>query len=490
MVNYGWLGEFVNRCFFTFMKLIDLPFFGGQNFDLLEYRWLHNVETYTLSIYFVYECIGGNDMESVMEERIHVNGYDLHLIRNQKFKTNSMVAKFKAPLQRETITNRALLPYILRQGSKSYPDRLTLQKKLDDLYGAVLSIDGSKKGNNHILSFRLDVSNGKYISNESSILAEAVKLFRDVIFDPNVKEGRFDEHVFNREKNTLQQKIQSIYDDKLRYANMRLIDEMCEHEAYRFHVHGYEEDLDKMTAESVYQYYQSMLAEDQLDIYVLGNFEKEPVKKLFTTMIKRQANHRSTTHSQLTSPERIQPRKPKEVIEKQAVQQAKLHIGYRTHCTFKDDDYFALQVMNGLLGGFPSSKLFMNVREKHSLAYYAASRIESHKGLMFIFSGIAPADYERAKQIISIQVQAIQTGEFTNSQLDETKQQLINQFLETMDHPQGMIELLYQQVIADKRLTPNELIDNINLVSREDVIQVSQKLTEDTTYLLTNGGSN
>src|SRR5699024_3351982 len=165
---------------------------------------------------------------------------------------------------------------------------------------------------------------------------------------------------------------------------------------------------------------QSLLAEDQLDIYVLGNFEKEPVKKLFTTMIKRQANHRSTTHSQMTSPERIQPSKPKEVIEKQANQQAKLHIGYRAHCTFKDDDYFSLQVMTVLISGFTSSNRFMNVLEKHSLAYYAASRIESHKGLMFIFSGIAPADYEPAKQIISIQVQAIQTGEITNSQLDMT----------------------------------------------------------------------
>src|SRR5699024_1037902 len=157
-----------------------------------------------------------------------------------------MVAKFKAPLQRETITNRALLPYILRQGSKSYPDRLTLQKKLDDLYGAVLSIDGSKKGNNHILSSRLDVTNGKYISNEPSILAEAVTRVRDVICDPKVKAARFDEHVFNDEKNPLHQQVQSIYDHILRYANMRLIDEMCEHDAYRLHVHRYEEDLDKL----------------------------------------------------------------------------------------------------------------------------------------------------------------------------------------------------------------------------------------------------
>ncbi|HEX6593577.1 MAG TPA: pitrilysin family protein [Bacillota bacterium] len=430
-------------------------------------------------------------MELVMEDVISVNGYHLHLIQTKKFKTLSIVAKFKAPLQRETITKRALLPYLLQQGPKNYPNQLAFQTKLDDLYGAVFSIDGSKKGNNHIISFRLDVANQKYISNESSILAEAVKLFRDVIFNPNVRDHQFDETIFNREIETLRKKITSIYDDKLRYANMRLIDEMCEGESYQIHVHGYEGDLETMTAEDVYEYYQSMLHNDQLDIYVVGDFDKAPIKNLFTSMIKRKENHVTFKEdNQVSEQEKIRSKRPKEVIEKQAVQQAKLHIGYRTDCTFKDDDYSALQVMNGILGGFPSSKLFINVREKNSLAYYAASRIESHKGLVLIFSGIDPADYKRAKEIISLQVQAIKNGEFTDVELTETKQLLLNQFLETMDHPQGIIELLYQQVIAQKQLTPKELLEHINDVTTDDVIRVSQKLTEDTTYLLMNEKEN
>lgn len=49
---------------------------------------------------------------------------------------------------------------------------------------------------------------------------------------------------------------------------------------------------------------------------------------------------------------------------KQELKQSKLHIGYRTFITYKDEDYFALQLFNGLFGGFSHSKLFVNVREK------------------------------------------------------------------------------------------------------------------------------
>jgi len=173
------------------------------------------------------------------------------------------------------------------------------------------------------------------------------------------------------------------------------------------------------------------------------------------------------------------------IIEEQDIQQAKLHFGYRTNITFKDNDYPALQVFNGIFGGFPSSKLFINVREKNSLAYYAASRLESHKGLLLVFSGIAANDYEKAREIIELQMTAMRNGEFTEDELSETKDLIINQLLETLDHPQGIVELLYQQVIGDKVISPEELIEKIASVTVKDVIQVASNIQEDTIYLLT-----
>src|SRR5690625_2502491 len=179
------------------------------------------------------------------------------------------------------------------------------------------------------------------------------------------------------------------------------------------------------------------------------------------------------------------PSPANEVIERQNIQQAKLHLGYRTNCVYKDNDYPALQVFNGIFGGFPSSKLFLNVREKHSLAYYAASRIESHKGLMFVFSGIAPDQYELAKEIIEDQMKQMIQGDFTEEHLNETKEMTINQLKETMDHPQGIIELNYQRVIAKSEVTPELLIDKIRTVTKEEVISVAKKINQEIVYLLT-----
>ncbi len=173
------------------------------------------------------------------------------------------------------------------------------------------------------------------------------------------------------------------------------------------------------------------------------------------------------------------------IIEEDDIKQAKLHFGYRTNITYDDPEYAALHVFNGLFGGFPSSKLFMNVREKHSLAYYAASRIESHKGLMFVFSGIGPDQYEKAKEIILEQMEQMRNGQFTDNELAETKEMTINQLRETLDNPQGMIELHYQSVLARSSLSPNQLLENVKQVTIDQVIDVANRIKLDMVYLLT-----
>ncbi|WP_188454329.1 EF-P 5-aminopentanol modification-associated protein YfmF [Virgibacillus oceani] len=426
-------------------------------------------------------------MNKVTEEVLNSNGINIHIVPSKKYKTINIVAKLKASLQRETITKRALLPYILQQGTKSYPSSTELQVKLDELYGAVLSISGAKKGNNHIITIRLEVANHKFIADQSPLFEEALELLNEIIFQPNTKNGAFAESVVGREKETLKQKISAIQDDKMSYANMRLIDEMCEGEAYSLHVHGYEEDLSSITPNNLFTYYQTLINEDQLDLYVLGDFESETMKQKIINHLRRDEASVSSIQEDNLSKKQDEP---KVIMEKQSIQQAKLHLGYRTNCTYQDDGYFALQVFNGIFGGFPSSKLFINVREKNSLAYYAASRIESHKGLLLVFSGIAPKDYEKAKEIIELQMASMKNGEFTEDTMNETKELIVNQLLDTMDHPQGLIELLYQQVVGNKKLSPEQLIMNIKQVTKEDVIAIADKIDQDTVYLLTNDGGN
>lgn len=419
----------------------------------------------------------------------NINGYSLHVIPTKKFKTIHLVAKFKAPLDRNDITIRALIPYLLVQGTMNNPSRKVLEEKLDDLYGAILTADSSKKGNEHIISIRLDMANEKYVKS-TTFFQDALRLFSDILFNPHIINHAFPKDIFQREKTTLRNRIQSVIDDKMAYANLRLIEEMCADERYRMPAHGFSEDLNRLTSQAVYQYYLEMLMKDRLDIYVLGDVQKDEIVNHFSRLLSRETiiennchNHNKTIEDRVITTVR-----EKTCTEYHDVQQAKLHMGYRTFITYKDELYPALQVFNGLFGAFPSSKLFINVREKNSLAYYAASRIESHKGLLFVFSGIAPEDYLPARTIINEQLQALQEGDFTESDIEKTKNLIMNQLKETFDHPQGIIEMLYQQVVGRTKLSPQKLLESIQQVTKTDVIRVAKSIQLDTVYLLTKEG--
>lgn len=418
-------------------------------------------------------------IQEIWEER---KGYRFHFIPTTKFKTNTIVIKFRTPLDRKTVSKRALLSSLLDKGTKSYPSSLELRRALDYLYGAVLSIDSSKKGNDHILSIRLELPNDTYIQDESNLLESALKLLKEIVFEPNVENHSFSEQIVNREKKNMIAKIQSLKDDKMSLANMRLLDIMFEDDPYSLHVQGYEEDLAEINGAELYEYYQSVIQEDEMDIYFVGHREIEETRSLIDELFSRDVHPSSSNHQENDFSNKKEFQK---VVEEDDVQQAKLHIGYRTPITFKDGKYYALQVFNGLYGGFPSSKLFMNVREKHSLAYYASSRFESHKGLLLVFSGVAPDKLEQAEDIIDEQLEEMKKGNFTEEQLEETKSLVKSQISETFDQAYGIIEVLYHQVISGKRISIEEMLEQIESVQKEHVIDVANQVEKDTTYILT-----
>lgn len=416
------------------------------------------------------------------------NGYRLHIVNSKKFKTVHFTFKLRTALDRKTITKRALLPFVLQQGTERYHTSHEFRKALDNLYGAVMSIDGTKKGQHHVLSMRMEVANQAYLSTSKNILAEALEFFSEAIFYPKKINDGFDSKIVEREKQTLAQKIASIADDKMSYANMRLIDEMCDQEAYRLHVHGYQEDLDNINAINLYEYYQHALQHDEIDLYVLGDFEDVDIEALIDSKFGEIEN--SVDEQLRNDKKELNKRieKTNEVIEEQVVQQAKLHLGFRTNIRFADKDYPALQIFNAIFGGFPSSKLFINVREKNSLAYYAASRFESHKGLLFVFSGIDPKAFEKAKQIILEQMDAMRNGDFTSEQIDEAKKLVMNQYKETLDDPFGIIEVMYNQDLAKTDRTLETFFNQLQQVDKEQLIAVGRKIQLDTIYFLTSKG--
>ncbi|MRX70659.1 insulinase family protein [Bacillus lacus] len=420
-------------------------------------------------------------MSLINENTVEHNGVKIHSISTEKFKTNTIVLRLSAPLNKEDVTLRALLPHVLQRAAADFPSTTELRRYLDELYGATLHVDLSKKGEKHIITFRMEIANEHYLKDSEPLLEKGMQLLSQILLKPLVENGRFSETIVNQEKRTLKQRIQAVYDDKMRYSNLRLVQEMFKNEPYALHVNGEVDAIDQITPQSLYEYYSRILKEDKIDLYIVGDVKDEEAaeyaKKYFFI-------HDHMSSKSMAEKKTVSAGEVNEVIEKQDVKQGKLNMGFRTNIVYSDSDYYALQVLNGIYGGFSHSKLFINIREKESLAYYAASRVESHKGVLMVMSGIEEANYDKALTIIKKQMEEIKNGNVSDQELSQTKAVINNQLLETIDTSYGMIEVLYHNEISGTDRTFDEWMNGISSVTRDEVIDAAKKIELDTIYFL------
>ncbi|KNB73036.1 EF-P 5-aminopentanol modification-associated protein YfmF [Brevibacillus reuszeri] len=410
-----------------------------------------------------------------------INGMNVHILPTAKFKTTTIVTMIEQALSEENVTKTALLAMVMKRATARFPETKRLRAHLDYLYGAIFDVDVMKKGERQILQIYMEVPNEKYLSKDATLLEAAIQFVGDMLTRPLVENGAFLEKYMNQEKETLRKRMESLIDDKMKYANQRVTEEMCKDEPFSLLVQGRVDDLPGITGEDLYSYYKEIMTNNPINMFVVGDVEQQNVSEIIRSQVPLE---RSDVKGFQVNQEQKQITTEREVIDRLDVGQAKLNIGCRTQITYKDDDYPALLLYNGILGGFPHSKLFVNVREKESLAYYAVSRLESHKGIMMIMSGIDVNKYQRAVEIIKQQLELMEKGTISDEELGLTRATLSNQFRELLDSARGMIDFTYNGVISGRKRQLDELLKAISSVTLDEIKQVADKVKIDTIYLL------
>jgi predicted Zn-dependent peptidase len=315
------------------------------------------------------------------------------------------------------------------------------------------------------------------------VLDEVLGLIQTTIFNPNTADGQFDEAIVNREKRSVIERIRSLYDDKTRYAQKRMLGLLRPNSAASASSYGTEQDVNALTSTELFTAYQNMLNEDEVDIYVVGDIDEndmiEKIKSLLTfqprPVRKRQPG---------AQPIAKQTADIQHVREQQDMKQGKLHLGFSTPVTFHHPDYAKMQVANGVFGGFAHSKLFMNVREKESMAYYASSSYASHYGLLYVLAGIDAELEDKAVNLIKEQLVVLQQGDITDLELNQTKALLANGIKSAFDSARGQIEVFDQYKELDEHFTAEKLISGWQAVTKEDVKQMATEIKLEIVYLL------
>jgi predicted Zn-dependent peptidase len=423
----------------------------------------------------------GGLVKEIAFETSRVNGINLHTLSTDKFKTTTIVVMVEQELAEQYVTKTALLALVMKRATARFPDSKQLREHLDFLYGAIFDVDVVKKGERQILHIYMEVPNEKYLSEPAPLLEQAVQFVGDMLARPYLEQEAFAEKYVSAEKESLRKRIESLIDDKMKYANQRVTEEMCKGEPFALLANGRIEDIPAITGADLYRYFQEITSQNPVDLFVVGDVERSQIARYVEQHIPL---NRSQPKPLPAANLQKQVTEIRETVERLDVSQAKLNIGCRTQVTYKDDDYPSLLVTNGVLGGFPHSKLFVNVREKASLAYYAVSRLESHKGILMMMSGIDAANYEKAVTIIKEQLELVRKGEISEAEMEQTKATLTNQFRELLDNPRMMIDFAYNGVLSGRKRQLQELLQQIDAVTVEDVKRVADKIAIDTIYLL------
>ena len=410
-------------------------------------------------------------------------GIKLHTIKTEKFKTNLIAIMLTTKLDRENVTKNALIPAVLRRGTKNLTTQEEINKKLEEMYGASLDCGLDKTGDNQVLKFYIETVNDEFLPQEAeNMLKISLEKIFEFVFNPYLENGCFKKEYVEQEKENIKQIIDGKIDNKARYSLDRCIEEMYKDQPYGLYKYGYVEDMKDINEKNLYEYYQQLINECKIDIFVSGIIDEET-----ENIIKNNENiiKLKDREPQYNNPEIIAKKSEKEndVQESMDVTQGKLIIGMDLDI---DDDNLRFDVMiyNSIFGGSANSKLFQNVREKASLAYTASSSYYRFKNNIFINCGIEIKNYEKALEIIKQQIEDMKKGDFTDEEVENAKKGIIASIKTIDDEQDTEITYFFSQELSKSKCNIEQYMQRISEVTKDKVVDVANKVSVNTVYFL------
>lgn len=409
-------------------------------------------------------------------------GINLTLIPEEKFKSNLVSIYIQRILDRDEVTMNALLPSIIKSGSEKYPSAREMSYHQDDLYGVSIGADSSKRGESQVITFKIISTDEEYL--DEKIFKKVVKYLDEVVNHPLVIDGGFKEEYVAIEKENLKNRIESIINDKGRYAVERAREEMFKNEKYGISDLGYLADIDKITAKGLYEHYVNIMKTSPIDIVVEGNFDEDEIVEIISNGFDF---HRENI-IEIPRADFIKKVDEIKVIkEEMDITQGKLVMGYRCNVDYKDEfKYYSLFVGSNVLGGGPHSKLFVNIREKESLCYYIYSSLEKYKTSMFISSGIESENYDKTVELIGEQLKSLKEGKISDEELLNSKSAIISSLKTIKDSLGGSSDFYFSQSMGGTNTTVEKIIEMIEKVTVSDIVEAFKNIELDTIYFLSN----
>ena len=411
-------------------------------------------------------------------ETHNMGAYNLHFIKTDKFKTISIDINFYRKIKEDEVTKRNLLKMILLDSNNDYKTERELIIESEKLYDIKISSSISRIGEFSDLSFQTKFLNEKY--TEEDMNKESIIFFLDLIFNPYIKDNSFVN--IEIQKNKLRQEILSIKDNKVKYSILKLMEKMKD-KPYSYNPYGTTEELDEITGKDLYDYYKKVLNEDQIDIFVLGDFSSQKMKDIFKEYFKVTTFKKESKN--LLVKELVPRKRIVKYHEYDKVSQSQLVLLCSLNNLTDFERKYTIKLYSEILGGSSNSILFSKVREEKSYCYYINSGVKAYDNILIINSGIEKKNVEPAIKLIRKCLKDINNGKISEDILESSKNTIISSIKTSSDTPNGIINTALSRVLVSSDSTIDR-IKNFSKITKEDIIKVSKKVNLHTILTLEN----
>lgn len=407
-------------------------------------------------------------------------------INNNKFKSIYFSYNFTLKLEKEEIAKTVISCFAASKGSKKYETTKEIEKYLASLYGSNFEVNVEKIGDIFNFEFKIECVNKIYLPNEEDVFIKCIEFLKEMIYNPKVKDNKFSNDIFEREKSYVISLIEKRKDEKIRYAVSRAEELMCRETAFGSFVYGDIDTASNVTNDSAYSAYQKLLKSSAITVIVSGNLDgyddlEKSINEIFDTKLDNGISL-SEMKEFVNMPNKYESSilEEKEVVD---TVQSVICFGIKNEKE-KDEDFYVANVYNTILGGSPASKLFQNVREKESLAYTARSRYYRFKKMYVIYAGIEEKNYEKAKEVIIKQIDDMKSGNITEIELNAAKESIISDIKEWKDSKIALAKQSYISNISGIAYSIEEMIEKIRNVTIDDIAHYANNIEIKVIYLL------
>ena len=400
----------------------------------------------------------------MFSKRILKNGLRLLEVPMQGVDTATSLVLIGVGSRYETKKNNGiahLIEHLAFKGTKKRPDVFTVARELDSIGADYNAFTGEEY-------------TGYYVKNRAANFEKGLEIIADIVQNPLYREENIAE-----EQKVIIEEIRMYHDSPTRYANQLIQNIMFAGSPLGYDIAGTEKSVSGIKREDVLSFRAKSYQSKNMVVVVAGkvkNRVEEEVSRLFA--------FESKIKSGKTAPFKSQKNGQRIIVDQRKTKQSHLRLGVHG-VKIEDRDRYAVDLLHLILGGSMSSRLFEEIREKRSLAYYISTMADSYQdtGYFIVQAGLNTARLEEATKVIKAELMK-STKEIKDEELNRAKEMLKGQMAMEKEDSQELAWFFgFQELLESKTKTYEEIIKKIDLVEKSDIKRVAERIFSQDFYL-------